>query len=81
MRSVFNTVRGWQVITPAKGEGNPSKPSYTIYDEDGPSSSLGDLKDIDDGILRQSLWVYLWTKRHKDIWPKLNILLAKFQRK
>lgn len=60
---------------------DPSKPSYTIYDEDGPSSSLGDLKDIDDGILRQSLWVYLWTKKHKDIWPKLNILLAKFQRK
>lgn len=59
----------------------PSDPNYTIYDEDGETSSYGSLKYIDEGIMKQSQWVYVWTKSKKGYWAKLNINLLKFQRK
>lgn len=59
----------------------PCRPTYKIYDEAGESSSKGSLKDINQGILSQSQWVYLWTKKHVGYWAKLNVSLLKFQRK
>ncbi|MDR2205859.1 MAG: hypothetical protein LBE36_06870 [Flavobacteriaceae bacterium] len=56
-------------------------PTYKIYDEDGESSSKGSLKTIGDGILKQSQWVYTWTKSKLGYWAKLNVSLLKFQRK
>lgn len=60
---------------------NPRNPSYKIYDEDGETSSKGLLKNIGDGLLGQSQWVYVWTKANRGYWAKLNISLLKFQRK
>ncbi|WP_431611441.1 hypothetical protein [Chryseobacterium sp. 'Rf worker isolate 10'] len=60
---------------------NPCSPTYTIYDEDGQTSSYGDLKNIAEGIMRQSQWVYTWAKDKKGYWAKLNVSLLKFQRK
>lgn len=62
---------------------NPCQPTYKIYDEDGETSSKGLLKDIGDGLLVQSQWVYIWTKANPKFgyWAKLNVSLLKFQRK
>ncbi|MCU7618429.1 hypothetical protein NZ698_14610 [Chryseobacterium sp. PBS4-4] len=60
---------------------NPCDPTYKIYDEDGETSSYGQLKTIGDGLVGQSQWVYTWAKPKFGYWAKLNVSLLKFQRK
>jgi hypothetical protein len=55
--------------------------TYAIYDEEGLSSSTGSLKNVDQGIVGQAQWVYLWTKAKLGYWAKLEMTFLKFQKK
>ena len=59
----------------------PCLATYRIYDEDGLTSSMGSLTDLENGLKNQSQWVYIWTKSKIGYWARLNISLLKFKRK
>jgi hypothetical protein len=59
----------------------PCQASYQILDEDGLTSSQGNLKEIGVGLTQQSQWVYIWAKPKFNYWAKLDITLLKFKRK
>ncbi len=77
----LSIVDGFHTLIMVIDNTKPCLANYEIYDEDGLSSSKGDVDSIDEGIVHQAQWVYSWTKKNYGYWPKLKMSILKIKRK